>query len=78
MQAAKSGIENKHLLKKTADVQGENSVTAGLLHAFHLKVAHMQEINESLRVQIAIMKRQADAQVNKLDVVVSTIRVTKL
>ena len=65
MQAAESSIMNKRLLKKIADVQGDHSVARSLLRGFHLKVAHMQGMNESLQVQIAIMERRADAQVNK-------------
>ena len=65
MQAAESSIMNKRLLKKMADVQGDHSTARSLLRAFHLKVAHMQGMNESLQVQIAIMDRRANAQVNK-------------
>ena len=65
MQAAESGIMNKRLLKKMADVQGDHSVATSLLQAFRLKVAHMQGMNESLQVKIAIMEQQADAQVTK-------------
>lgn len=70
VQAVESGTKNKRLMKKMADVQGENSLAASLLQAFHLKVAHMQGMNESLRVKVAIMERQADVQVNRQGVTV--------
>lgn len=73
MQAAESDSKHKHLLKEVADVQGDNSLAASLLHALHLKVAHMQGMNESLRVKIASMEQQADAQVNKQDAVLNII-----
>lgn len=58
---------NQNLLKKVAEVQGRYLLAIRLLRALHLKVAHLQGLNESLQVRIARLQQQSFVQVSKQD-----------
>lgn len=58
---------NQSLLKRVAEVQGRYLLAVRLLRALHLKVAHLQGLNESLQVRIAALQQQSAVQVSKQD-----------
>ena len=58
---------NQCLLKKLAEVQVQRALAARLLRALHLRVAHLQGLNESLQVIIADLQQQSTLQVSKQD-----------
>ncbi|KAL3138914.1 hypothetical protein ABBQ32_005734 [Trebouxia sp. C0010 RCD-2024] len=64
-QAAEVEATNQNLLKKVAEVQGRYLLAIRLLRALHLKVAHLQGLNESLQVRIARLQQQSFVQGHK-------------
>ncbi|KAL3130884.1 hypothetical protein ABBQ38_000212 [Trebouxia sp. C0009 RCD-2024] len=64
-QAAEVEATNQSLLKRVAEVQGRYLLAVRLLRALHLKVAHLQGLNESLQVRIAALQQQSAVQGHK-------------
>lgn len=54
---------NEQLLKRVARVERESALASSLLQAFHQKVAHLCEANDSLQAKIAVLQQGTAAQV---------------